>query len=477
MRSLFFSLATVVLALTGCTDTSDSPPVGPAVVSPRPGGVVNVATPTLELAPIFSAIYWEVVITPETGLDEDPIRLTVRELTSTLPPLGDGDYRLEYEAFDALGGTVAVGPVTHFRVLRTPEVFPELDVTVADTGSAQPGYRLINFIGGPNGYVQMLALVNLRGEVVWWYEGADFPGLFMAPTVLDDGSGILVIFAGGQIQAQRLTGRVVRLGWDGAIEYLTPETVVAHHECDVLPDGRYAYLGFTWREFEGNVIEGDTINIIDPVTGDLQWSWDIFDHITPIDWPTPEQTALGFSGYGGDWSHSNGFDWDPTNSVFWLSVRHFDALLGVHYPTGEVRYILGYSALPGLPGIGGPDLMRHQHAPEVQADGSILLWDNGNGRLNPVSKAERFSFDLTARTVDTEFSWDEGAFDPAIGDADRLPNGHYQITHGIRPKIIEVDEQGQKVWELSGPQGGSWWFYRSDWVPAELVPAALRTAD
>ena len=64
---------------------------------------------------------------------------------------------------------------------------------------------------------------------------------------------------------------------------------------------------------------------------------------------------------------------------------------------------------------------------------------------------------------------------PFWGDADRLPNGNYLITAGIRgpnsqSRVFEVTKDGQVVWELKLPL--DFGVYRSERVsPPPLVRA------
>jgi len=120
--------------------------------------------------------------------------------------------------------------------------------------------------------------------------------------------------------------------------------------------------------------------------------------------------------------------------------------------------------------------MSHQHAPEVQPDGSILLWDNGNGRSPSFSRAIRYGFDETMGTHEVLFEWIDtpAFFDFAVGDADRLANGNTLITAGVSGRIIEIDPVGRIVWEkrLARPQDH--WPYRTILVPASWLPAAPR---
>ena len=136
---------------------------------------------------------------------------------------------------------------------------------------------------------------------------------------------------------------------------------LVHHDLGPGPGGMRMYLRYTFEEYEGALFEGDGIEIVDPATNAPLWSWNLFDHFRPEDLlDIPELGAPGRSGVegSGDWSHANAIVWDEARSLIWMSVRHFDRLIGIDYPSGDIRITLGKG------GIGGAELMSHQHAPE-----------------------------------------------------------------------------------------------------------------
>ena len=214
--------------------------------------------------------------------------------------------------------------------------------------------------------------------------------------------------------------------------------------------------------------EGDGLELVDPATNQVLWEWNMFDHYDPTDWVVPEAARLGLSGRGVDWSHSNAAVWDPDRSLIWVSVRHFDQFIGIDYPSGQLAILLGNR------GLGGPDLVSHPHAPEVQADGSLLFFDNGNLRTPQISSARIIAFDAQAGTSETTFVWQDNPpfYDRAVGDADRQPNGNILITAGVSGRIIEITPQGEKVWELAIDNPATW-VYRTHQVDESLIPQAI----
>ena len=83
----------------------------------------------------------------------------------------------------------------------------------------------------------------------------------------------------------------------------------------------------------------------------------------------------------------------------------------------------------------------HPHAPEVQPDGSVLLYDNGNfrpgtglepGQEAPYSRVVQYSLDTTTMTAAQtwEYRSDPPRYAAFVGDADQLDNGNVLVTDG-----------------------------------------------
>jgi len=183
-----------------------------------------------------------------------------------------------------------------------------------------------------------------------------------------------------------------------------------------------------------------------------------------------------------------------------VSVRHTDQILALDHldeegPQSSVRWVLGTNGTLPLDG----DQMYHPHAMEMLADGSMVLYDNGNGRPgttpgdpdNPTySRAVIYDIDDTSddpgewsatQTWEHRMDDDDGNAIYAffIGDADVLDNGNVLINHGgispqdshQRARIVEVvpegDSGGDIVWDLSlGTEVAPVTVYRAERLPS-----------
>jgi hypothetical protein len=270
----------------------------------------------------------------------------------------------------------------------------------------------------------------------------------------------------------QVVSRAVEIDWDGTVQWSSPAQHMVHHDVRPGPLGAYLTLTWAWRSFGGVSYEGDKLELLDPATGASLWTWDLFDHFDPVQHPTPDQGKIGRSYLGNDWSHANAAVWDASRGLIWLCARNLDSLIGIEYPSGKIRTVLGRY------GIGGPDLIDHAHAPAILDDGSILLFDNGNTRPNPISRVLRFRWDELSQSATELFTWvdDPPFYDASMGDADLLPNGNYLVTAGQSARMLELSPTGEILWELRIDQSERpRWTYRSVQLPAlPELPAPLR---
>ena len=100
--------------------------------------------------------------------------------------------------------------------------------------------------------------------------------------------------------------------------------------------------------------------------------------VAPPSWFYPDAAGVR------DWTHGNAVVVDEEANWMLVSLRHLDAIVALRYhddtegPAGELLWELGPQGTLELAGEG--DWPYHPHAPELQDDGTLLVYDNGNGR-------------------------------------------------------------------------------------------------
>lgn len=454
-----------------------------------------------------------------------------------VPLLGlfpDTRYRIDVEVVDADGEQLADAHLDDLVTLPLPaEELPPIEVEAADDERMSPGLTLFNSIyrdpvvGERNedyGYIQV---VDADGRIVWYHNE---PGR-VQQLVRDDDGNFLYGIDEDSTRLISPTGEV--LGeWRGTASGseegargfgLDPDEVVeldvhsTHHETLETDDGSYvtlsrvvdeiAYPDGLCEDSEPGEVEnvvGDAVVVFDPDSGRTEQFLSLSDAQDPLDDPRPVESDYCAAGYL-DPQYPDGFaprDWTHANAVIpiddgatWLvSARHTDSLWALRAvpdeggPAGSLRWEMGRDQ--GWEMAEGGRWFFHQHAPELQEDGSLLVYDNGNMRDDAdeaYSRAVRYEFDPEAKTIEQvwEHRMDPDVYAGFVGDADRL-DGTVLITHGgilescaspeaeddatyIVGQLVEVDEETNDiVWHLTTDAADTcegWGMYRAERIP------------
>ncbi len=443
-----------------------------SIVSPAADGAANDARPVIRWTTLPAFDRFRVSCFRDAALTDLIDRVEVQGVTEIVVSVDLPDGTTIYarvEVLDDMGEVVVTGPVRRFKVILLPPDLPRFELVRHDARKTQRGYRLFNITDRspptPAERVSALFLVNEMGEVVWFWRRP--LGTFTDARVLPNGN-LLYIF----ITPAAGTQKAYESTWDGVEVWQSRDGVKVHHEVTPGPGGNYLCLTYTHRPVGALLYEGDGLELVDPATNAVLWSWDIFDHVSTDEVDPIDILVTGRSGMGQDWTHSNAAVWDPDRSLIWVSVRHLERLLGVHYPSGDVRVVLGKG------GLGGDGLLSHPHAPEVQEDGTLLVFDNGNRRDPPYSRVVQLHWDEAANSVAELIEYRETPdyYAGAVGDADRLPNGNILVVAGTIRRIFEITDTGENVWEIASTNE-RFWVYRAEHVAPHEIPAGVLPFD
>lgn len=461
----------------------------------------------------------------------------------------DSTYSVEVDLLDESCGVVgAVGPLS-VTSGSLPDDLPAMTAVVSEPGRMAPGLTMFNILDlrddfgageerpegafpPPAGWIFM---ADDEGEIVWFHNE---PHPLGDVRMLDDGT-ILYEFNDTAARRIDLRGNVLE-EWAGSIitgrfkfdalgrqvvgdDPVVVDTDAMHHEHTPLPDGTRATLSTEIRVFEGFAeplcgedaatfdgtyhLVGDVIVVFDPHTGDILSEFSLFDYFDPTEDPEtlnlcglpfdfvfPNWLYNGVDDQRRDWTHANGIEPDEANNTLMVSVRHLDALIGIRWkddengPAGE---LLWHSGPLGDMELLNGDWHLHQHAPELQSDGTVLLYDNGNNRPGrgpadaPLySRAVHYAIDPDAGTVEQLWEYrsnrdGEPLFAAFVGDADRLENGNVLITNGgvngaggdgLSAQLVEVVprgiDEGEVVFSFEVDGGPGWIVYRAERVPS-----------
>lgn len=477
----------------------------------------------------------------------------------TVPILGlapDRGYSITLELNPQGTGTTVSADAGALRTGPLPDDFPPVEVVKPgpreEIVEARPpgdgltlfdvGWRPPEGEGHPRDHGYLVA-VDGRGDIVW-YHGAEQSIQDARRT--EDGT-LLFVYNETGVREVSPTGDLVR-EWSGTTGLETVpeddhgrrivgddpvrvETDQMHHAVGVLPNGNLITLSREIRTieypeavcdpeegFDGTYeVGGDVVVEFDPDTGEVVKEFSLFDVLDPLDNLDRTKPYEFCSRYlesvyperdARDWTHANAVVLDEDRNALVLSLRHTDSLVALRYaddadgPAGELLWTLGEDGDFELTGDG--EWFFHQHAPEIQPDGSILLYDNGNERPGtsledgdpaPYSRAVRYRLDLDEGSA--EQVWEHRAppgeepfYAPYVGDADRTGDDTVLVTHGglVDPPSHSPVTPGVQSWgrilEVGVPDGESvldvrvrdpdpeigWRAYRAERIPTIYPP-------
>ncbi len=376
-----------------------------------------------------------------------------------------------------VSGTLQAWDATHrFATLALPAYMPALTVT-AGSGTPEPGLTLFNIRSQnatiPGGFA---VAVDLAGNPVWFLARSHIVGDLR---LLDNGR---VLVVGG--------ARAWEYTLNGQIAWASPDDpdLYVHHEAFPMPNGN---ILTALREFQQVLRDGelqwwmgDRFVEFDRLTKQVVWEWNTFDHLSTLDFDdtfmqTPTITDPPPTG-SYDWTHSNAVIYHPPDDSVYISVRHLSRIVRIDYATGNFVYQMGFGppSMPSGDADFGDNLFSFQHAPQVLANGNMVLFDNGSRRdhidqsaRTGVSKAIELQFTgdpPTDASIVWEFTLPE--YNAALGDADRLPGGNTLVAAGRTAQIFEVDAGGNEIWRLELPSGApSYLIYRAERIAALIL--------
>lgn len=343
-------------------------------------------------------------------------------------------------------GKVTAAPVRRFTTPALPASFPPLTVQTAAPAAMEPGVRLLSICSQAPGCFP--TILDENGDVVWYLDCAASPIGDLQTIVAPLANGNLMLIVADRLLVEvDLLGNVVG-SWSAAnLGYGMPGTTLVdvdsfHHEIVELPPGSdadFAVLSTELRVFPDYPAHvGDPSQVVPSanVIGDeiVEFRRDgtvvrrisLFDVLDPYRVTYDSLSDFWNQHYGAttyDWSHGNALVLDPRTDSWVVSLRHQDVVLQLGRQTGELEWMMGDPARWNAPWsdkllapTGSPfEWQYHQHAPQLQPDGTMWIYDNGVARAIPpapallfqeaYSRAVQFRVDPIARTVEQLFSY------------------------------------------------------------------------
>jgi hypothetical protein len=263
-------------------------------------------------------------------------------------------------------------------------------------------------------------IFDTDGDVVWWtYAGLYTPSANISRAHLSwDAKTVWVITA--------MSGRVLSVSMDGltTTDY-SSMLRRAHHDLTVLPEGGIATMIGGGNSTTGqSIVEMKPDGTITTIVADL--------------------ATLYRPGF-----YANAIHYYPADDSYTLSDRNNDTNLFVKFKrNGTLVWQLGGSNPLGKSfTLVGLEQWKINHGHHLTPDGRFLFFNNG-GTTGSVftPRILEVMLDETNNTATKTWEFSLGSMVAlALGDAERLPNGHLLVTSSMEGYIAEVDRSGAVV--------------------------------
>ncbi len=399
-----------------------------------------------------------------------------------------------------VAGNVAEYPVRfHYTTPPLPSGFPPLSVTVSNPSGMEAGLTLVparfsSSMSPASG--TFIILLDAEGQVVWYYSTR--AGLRDASR-LRNGNILCLNTSRDAFEIDPL-GNIVQRWWAsnlGTAGAPAGSTLVAvdtlHHELSQLPLGETAdFIGLSssyrsYPNYPNNEVDPTITIPVGHVAGDvivefrrdgsIVRSFDVIDALDPyrICYNSLAPIYTGFYPTSvTDWGHSNAVMVDPSDDTWIVSLRNQETIVKIRRADHSVvwihstpeRWVAPWSNLLLQP-IGQPfEWHFHQHWPQLDANGRLSVFDNGNYRVVPPapatpssqwhSRGVAYEIDPVART--TRQVWSFEGIAPFLsgslgGCLPQAVTGNYLLTEGNMP--APMNHSFSRVQEVTGTMPGS----------------------
>ena len=255
---------------------------------------------------------------------------------------------------------------------------------------------------------------------------------------------------------------------------------INEHELIILENGNYLFATSEYKRINlslfaegGNpnaLVRGHKVRELDN-NKNVIFEWSSLDYFNVSD-----AFAQDFSQSLVDIVHMNSIEVDLDGNLL-LSSRNLCEITKINRITGQIIWRFGgknnqfrYVDDPYLFEYDGTELsFSFQHSVRVLPDGNYILFDNGNLRSFPFSRAVEYKLDATAKTAQLvwQYDYDKKYYSNAWGSVQRLDNGNTVIGWAAyaAPKVTEVDTDGNILLEIDfSTPCGNYRAFKSDWM-------------
>ena len=274
-----------------------------------------------------------------------------------------------------------------------------------------------------------------RGERVFtWWQGSGGPG--------GGGTG-----SGTGMVTSLAHARLARIGSAGGYR---PDA----HELLLTPSGTALITSYAPLSHDlsavGGPATGQVLNgyceEVDVASGAVLHRWSALEHVPLTDSYLPVSAVPG-QPY--DFFHINSISVTPDGHLL-VSARHTCALYKIHRTTGEVLWRLGGKSSSFS--VAADAVFGFQHHAVFEDPQTIRMFDDGGDGLTTLhpSRVAWIRIDTTAMTATLAASMTvPGVQTPAMGSAQRLPNGNVFVSWGSIARLTEFSPDGEVLFDAN----------------------------
>ena len=431
----------------------------------------------------------------ETGADFDANEFVTVSLNPVVAASDAGSvvpYQYEFMTSGPYPGSAPLlvlpgpGPVQPVPAVPQPSSRSAATAKLAKVGLGQKAMRLANGVSVPSDFPSVVITVNTNPSPGYLFLENGLDGV-PPYTMMLDNNGLPVWYRRGRMYDFKVqpNGMITWClsddtgfpAFDQNFNYIkTYATTNGYstdgHELKVLPDGRYFLIGYQTNSVDMSqyiyglyeeAIVRETVVQEFTASGELIFQWRAWDNYN-----------LGDLGGNSDFPHMNGLDIDEDGNLL-ISARHLSEVTKVDLQSGDVIWRLSgphndfFFINDPLNGT------SFQHNISALGNRHYMVFDNGDTRTPPVSRAAEFQLDLTQKTATLvwQFRDTPDKYTFWMGNAQRLPSGNTLIDFVLPqyPKAIEVDTNGVKHFQLSlVPGSDSYRAFRLPWNGVVAAP-------
>ncbi|WP_135827138.1 aryl-sulfate sulfotransferase [Halorussus ruber] len=272
--------------------------------------------------------------------------------------------------------------------------------------------------------------VGPRGDVKWVHNGSNVDATWFYDVDPVNGSNVLVTgTARGGTIIYEYNPQDDEVVWKERFD-----GVHDTHDADLINGDQLLVANMRNYNPEKEVNE-DRIFIYDRGEDEIVWEWQFRNH---TDWTKKQGGTYAGDGTNDDWTHVNDVD-KIAEGQYLVSPRNFDQVMVINRSTKDIDMRLGSD--------NNYDVMNEQHNPTYMESENgtptLLVADSHGDRVVEYAKRDDGWEQTWQVGSQQSFNWPR--------DADRLPNGNTLIVDSNNHRVIEVNPQGEIVWEFYAP--------------------------